>query len=323
MVTSREPDSISVADIETARRRLEGVVPRTPMIRLELDGGKELFLKLECLQPIRAFKIRGAYNALAELSDEEAAAGVYTASAGNMALGLAWAARRRGVKCAVVVPDNAPRAKLDGVARLGAEIVKVTYDQWWDVFVTHRFAPLEPARFIHPVSNLGMIAGNGTCGLEILEDVPDVAAVLVPFGGGGLSCGIAAAIKATRPEVPVFGCEVDTASPLAAAIAQGRPVDVERTPTFVDGIGGRSVLEEMWPPVKRLLDGALVVTLPQIEAAIRLLAARSSIVAEGAGAAGVAAGLKHLDSLGRTVCVVSGGNIDPGVLARILQGEES
>ena len=319
----RAPDSIEIADIEAARRRLEGVVPRTPTVLMELEGGREMWLKLECLQPIRAFKIRGAYNALALLSDDEAAAGVYTASAGNMALGLAWAARRRGVRCAVVVPENAPRAKLDGVARLGAEIVKVEYDQWWDVFVTHRFAPLEPARFIHPVSDLGMIAGNGTAGLEILEDVPGVDAVLVPFGGGGLSCGISAAIKASRPDVPVFGCEVDTAAPLAAAIAEGRPVEVERKPTFVDGIGGKSVLEEMWPPVRRLLDGALVVTLPEVEAAIRLLVARCSIVAEGAGAAAVAAGVSHAASLRRMVCVISGGNIDLGVLARILEGEQA
>src|SRR5690348_11863179 len=154
---AREPDSIEIADVEAARGRLEGVVPRTPMIKLEADGA-DLWLKLECLQPVRSFKIRGAYNALALMGEEETAAGVYTASAGNMALGLAWAARRRGVRCAVVVPDNAPRAKLDGIARLGAEIVKVTYDDWWNVFVTHRFAPLEPARFVHPVSDVGMMA---------------------------------------------------------------------------------------------------------------------------------------------------------------------
>ncbi|HLZ95189.1 MAG TPA: pyridoxal-phosphate dependent enzyme [Candidatus Dormibacteraeota bacterium] len=319
----REPDSISIADVEAARRRLEGVVPRTPMIKLEADCGAELWLKLECLQPVRSFKIRGAYNALALMADDELEAGVYTASAGNMALGLAWAARRRGVSCAVVVPDNAPRAKVNGIARLGAEIVKVTYDQWWEVFVTHRFAPLEPARFVHPVSDVGMMAGNGTLGLEILEDVPDVEAILVPFGGGGLSCGISAAVKATRPELPVFACEVDTAAPLAAALAAGRPVDVDRTPTFVDGIGGRAVLSEMWPVVSRLLAGSLVVHLANVEAAIRLLAARCAIVAEGAGATAVAAGLQHTASLGRMVCVVSGGNIDAGVLARILEGEQA
>jgi threonine dehydratase len=323
MLNTRAPDSITRDDVDAARQRLAGVVPRTPMIRLETDAGAELLLKLECLQPVRSFKVRGAYNALSILADAEVAHGVYTASAGNMAQGLAWSARRRGVRCSVVVPDNAPATKLDGIRRLGAEIVKVPYDEWWEVFATHRFAPLEPARFVHPVSDVGMMAGNGTIGLEILEDVPDVSAVLVPFGGGGLSCGIAAAIQASRPDVQVFGCEVDTAAPLAAAIAAGRPVDIDRTPTFVDGIGGKAVLEEMWPPVKRLLAGSLVSPLSEVEAAIRLLVSRCAIVAEGAGAASVAAGLKHTGSLGRIVCVVSGGNLDADVLARILNGEQT
>ena len=323
MVNTRLPDSIAVADVEAARGRLAGVLTRTPMIRLETDSGAELLLKLELLQPVRSFKVRGAYNALSMLSDAELAHGVYTASAGNMAQGLAWSARRRGVRCSVVVPDNAPATKLDGIRRLGAEIVKVPYDDWWDVFTTHRFGGLEPARFVHPVSDVGMMAGNGTIGLEILEDAPDVSAVLVPFGGGGLSCGIAAAIRASRPEVQVFGCEVDTAAPLAASIAAGRPVEVDRTPTFVDGIGGKAVLEEMWPPVKRLLAGSLVSPLSEVEAAIRLLVARCAVVAEGAGAASVAAGLRHAGLLGRIVCVVSGGNLDPGVLARILSTQQT
>ncbi len=323
MLSTRGPDSITLEDVEAARGRLAGVVPRTPMFRLETDTGVDLLLKLECLQPVRSFKVRGAFNALSILADAELAHGVYTASAGNMAQGLAWSARRRGVRCAVVVPDNAPATKLDGIRRLGAEIVKVPYDDWWQVFATHRFAPLEPARFVHPVSDVGMMAGNGTIGLEILEDVPDVDAVLVPFGGGGLSCGIAAAIRSSRPEVSVFGCEVDTAAPLAASLAAGHPVEVDRTPTFVDGIGGKAVLEEMWPPVKRLLAGSLVSPLSEVEAAIRLLVSRCAIVAEGAGAASVAAGLKHTGSFERIVCVVSGGNLDPGVLARILNGEQA
>jgi threonine dehydratase len=320
---AREPDSISIEDIEAARVRLEGVLPPTPVVRLELDHGRELLLKLECLQPVRSFKVRGAYNALSLIPDADLAHGVYTASAGNMAQGLAWSARRRGVRCTVVVPDNAPETKLAGIRRLGADLVKVPYEEWWDVLVTHRFAALEPMRFVHPVSDVGMIAGNGTIGLELLEQVPDVDAVLVPFGGGGLSCGIAAAVRGSRPGVPVYGCEVETAAPLAAAMAAGRPVEVDRTPTFVDGIGGKSVLDEMWPPAKRLLAGALVVTLPEVEAAIRLLVARCAIVAEGAGAASVAAGVRHGASFRRAVCVVSGGNLDPPVLARILGGDQT
>jgi threonine dehydratase len=322
MVTAaRPPDSITLADVEAARERLAGVVPRSPLIRLEDAGPRELYLKLECLQPIRSFKLRGAYSAISTMSQEELARGVYTASAGNMAQGLAWSARRRGTACTVVVPDNAPQMKLDGIRRLGAEIVVLSYDQWWEVLATHRFAPLEPARFVHPVSDVEVMAGNGTIGLEILEDVPDVNTVLVPFGGGGLSCGIAAAIRAKRPDVRVAGCEVETATPFAAALAAGRPVETPRTATFVDGIGARIMLEEMWAPASRLLAGSLVVSLESVAEAIRLLVERAAIVAEGAAGAAVAAALHHGHALGRTVCVVSGGNIDPGVLARILEDE--
>jgi threonine dehydratase len=315
----REPDSITLEDVVAARRRIEAV-PRTPLIRLEGAGAGDLYLKLENLQPIRSFKLRGADNAMALLSPDELAAGVYTASAGNMAQGLAWAARRRGVRCTVVCPEGAPQTKLDGIQRLGAETVFLPYDQWWEILATHRYAPLEPAHFIHPVSDLGVMAGNGTIGLEILEDLPEVDSVLVPFGGGGLSCGIAAAVRGLRPQAKVYGCEVETAAPLAAAIAAGRAVETRRTPTFVDGIGARTMLVEMWPPASRLLAGSLVVSLEEVAAAIRMLVERSAVVGEGAAGAAVAAGLKGLGGQGRVVCVVSGGNIDPAVLSKILLG---
>ena len=318
MKTVREPDSITVEDVLAARERIAGVVERTPLIPFEgVDG---IHLKLETLQPIRSFKVRGAANALGMLSPNELAAGVYTASAGNMAQGLAWAARKHGVPCSVVVPDGAPQTKLAAVRRLGAEIVSLAYDEWWNVLATHRYAPLEPARFIHPVSDVGVMAGNGTIGLEVLEDAPDVEAVLVPFGGGGLSCGIAAAIRAARPEVRVYGCEVETAAPLRAAFEAGHPVESPRTPTFVDGIGAPIVLAEMWPAARRLLAGSLVVSLAEVQAAIRMLVERAAVVAEGAGGASVAAGMKRLGGDGRVVCVVSGGNIDPAVLSGILSG---
>jgi threonine dehydratase len=316
----REPDSITLDDVLAARDRISGLVSRTPMIRLE-GADPELYLKLETLQPIRSFKLRGAYNALATLSPEELTAGVFTASAGNMAQGLAWAAGQKGIRCSVVVPDGAPKTKLEATERLGAQIVSLPYAEWWDVLATHRYRPLEPARFIHPVSNVDMMAGNGTIGLEIVEDLPDVDAVLVPFGGGGLSCGIAAAIRGIRPEARVYGCEVETATPLRAAIAAGHEVESPRTQTFVDGIGGPTVLREMWPAAHRLLAGSLVVSLSEVAAAIRLLVQRAAVVAEGAGAASVAAGLKRLAGDGRLVCVVSGGNIDQSVLSRILAGE--
>ncbi len=318
MKTVREPDSITAEDVLAARERIAGVVERTPLIPFEgVDG---IHLKLETLQPIRSFKVRGAANALGMLSPDDLVAGVYTASAGNMAQGLAWAARKHGVPCSVVVPDGAPQTKLAAVRRLGAEIVSLAYDDWWNVLATHRYAPLEPARFIHPVSDVGVMAGNGTIGLEVLEDAPGVEAVLVPFGGGGLSCGIAAAIRAARPEVRVYGCEVETAAPLRAAFEAGRPVESPRTPTFVDGIGAPIVLAEMWPAARRLLAGSLVVSLAEVQAAIRMLVERAAVVAEGAGGASVAAGLKRLGGNGRVVCVVSGGNIDPAVLSGILSG---
>ena len=319
MTSQRQPDSISLEDVLAARERLAGV-PRTPMILLEGVTSGGLYLKLENLQPIRSFKLRGASNALALLDPAELAAGVYTASAGNMAQGLAWAARRRDVRCTVVVPDGAPQTKLDGIRRLGADIVSLPYDQWWNVLVTHRYEPLEPAHFIHPVSDVAVMAGNGTIGLEILDDLPEVDTVLVPFGGGGLSCGIAAAIRGQRPEVRVYGCEVETATPLAAALAAGRAVETTRTPTFVDGIGARTVLAEMWPPAQRLLAGALVVSLAEVAAAIAFMIERASVVGEGAAGASVAAGLKGLGGGRRVVCVVSGGNIDPTHIATIAKG---
>jgi threonine dehydratase len=320
-MNGREPDSITLEDVQEARKRLAGIVLRTPLIRLNDGGSGELYLKLENLQPIRSFKVRGAGNALAMLDASELRAGVYTASAGNMAQGVAWNAQRLGVHCTVVVPVGAPRTKLEAIQRLGAETVSLPYDEWWNVLVTHRYAPLAPARFIHPVSDVAVMAGNGTIGLEILEDVPDVDAVLVPFGGGGLSCGIATAIRSHRPEVRVYGCEVDTAAPLAAAFAANGPVQCQRTATFVDGIGGPAVLPEMWLPASRLLAGSLVVSLPEVAAAIRHVIKHAAIVAEGAGGAGVAAGLKGLAGPGRCVAVVSGGNIDADVLATILAGQ--
>jgi threonine dehydratase len=319
----REPDSITLEDVVAARRRLDGAVPRSPLIRLEGAGASDIYLKLENLQPIRSFKLRGAFNAMAVLSDGELAAGVYTASAGNMAQGVAWAARRRGIRCTVVCPDGAPRTKLDGIRRLGAETVSLPYDQWWNILATHRYAPLEPAHFIHPVSDIAVMAGNGTIGLEILEDLPEVDSVLVPFGGGGLSCGIAAGIRGLKPEVRVYGCEVETAAPLAAAIAAGGAVETPRIPTFVDGIGARTMLVEMWPPARRLLAGSLVVSLEEVAAAIRMLVERAAVVGEGAAGASVAAGLKGLGGSGKVVCVVSGGNIDLAVLATILRDEVS
>ncbi len=312
-------DDITIADIRAARNRLAGIAVRTPLVRLDLpDVEADVWLKLENLQPIGSFKLRGAANAMLMAGPARLADGVYTASAGNMAQGVAWSARRLGVPCRVVVPDHAPRTKLDAIARLGGEVVKVPFDQWWQSIVDHRF-PGMPGLFVHPVSDPAVIAGNGTIGLEIVEDLPDVDTVLVPYGGGGLSSGIATAVRALRPGAKVFACEVATAAPLSAALTAGAPCQVEYTRSFVDGIGGKGVLDEMWPLASRLLDGALVASVEQVADAVRLMVERARVVPEGAGAAALAAALAHGVS-GKVVCVVSGGNIDSLTLATILQG---
>jgi threonine dehydratase len=250
---------------------------------------------------------------------EALARGVWTASAGNMAQGLAWEARRRGVRCTVVVPDHAPTAKLAAIERLGATFVKVPFDAWWQILVDRSHPGME-GLFIHPTADRHVVAGNGTIGLEILEDLPDADAVLAPWGGGGLSCGIASALRGGGTGAKVFACEVDTAAPLAASLAAGRPTTTGYTPSFVDGIGGRSVFPEMWSLATSLLAGSLVVSVAEAAAAVRYLAARARVVAEGAGAAPVAAALSGRPPGGKIVCVVSGGNIDAAVLARILGG---
>jgi threonine dehydratase len=300
--------------IERARETIAGRVLRTPLVRLETDdAGLELYLKLECLQPIGSFKLRGAVNAM---SLADVSGGVVTASAGNMAQGVAWAARAAGVPCTVVVPDTAPQTKLDAIARLGARTISVPFEQWWQAMDDHAFAGAE-GLFVHPFDDDDVIAGNGTIGLELLEDLPDVDAVTIPFGGGGLAAGIASALRQLRPEAKLYAAEVETGAPVAASLAAGRATPVEYTPSFVDGISGPTVGERMFELARDLLDGSRVVTLADTAAAIRLLAQRARVVAEGAGASSVAAA-KGLS--GKVVAVVSGGNIDPQKLATILSG---
>jgi threonine dehydratase len=311
----------ALADILAARERLQGVALRTPLVRLPVDEAPaEIWLKLENLQPIGSFKIRGAANALRLAPAPTLAKGVYTASAGNMAQGLAFCARQLGVSCHVVVPDSAPETKLAAIARLGGRVVKVSFDDWWRVLVEHRFEGLD-GLFVHPVSDPAVIAGNGTIGLEILEDLPDVQAIVAPYGGGGLSCGIAAAMRGRGSAVKVWASEVETAAPLSASLAAGSPRPVEVTPSFVDGITSKAVLEEMWSLARDLLAGSLVVSVAEVAGAVRIMAERNRVIAEGAGAVPVAAALAGRAGKGKVVCVVSGGNLDARVLARILDGE--
>ena len=314
-----EPPTLE--EIRTARSRIASAIARTPLVRLNVgEAPSPIYLKLENLQPIGSFKLRGATNAMRLLPRDRLAQGVYTASAGNMAQGVAWSAREMGVPCSVIMPDRAPQTKLAAIERLGAAIVKVPFDRWWQVIVDHEFPGMKGC-FIHPVASSAVIAGNGTIGLEILEELPDVEAILAPFGGGGLTSGIAAAVKALKPDTRVFACEVETAAPLAASLAAGAPRWIDVIPSFVDGIGGRGILEPMWPMVRRLVDGSLTVGVREVADAIRLLVERNQVVAEGAGATPVAAALAGKAPPGKVVCVVSGGNIDPHKLARILEGE--
>ena len=322
----------SLADLRAAHTRAAAHALRTPLVKLPaLPGEREIWLKLECLQPIGSFKIRGATNAIVTAPREALKAGVATASAGNMALGVAWVAKSLGVPCTVVAPDHAPAAKLDQLGRLGATVTPVPFARWWKVLEERRYMGLE-GHFIHPVSDEAVIAGNAGVGLEILQALPDTAAVLVPFGGGGLSTGIALALRALGSKAPVFACEVETAAPLAASLRAGEPTTIEYKPSFVDGIGSGTVLPEMWDLVTGLLAGSMALPLKEIANAIGALATRAHVVAEGAGAAsfagalssgfamGVRGGIAKLPRQGPLVCVISGGNIDVGKLATILDG---
>jgi len=311
---------IPLADIRAARERIADAAIRTPLVRLNADGMPgEIHLKLECLQPIGSFKIRGASNRMALATPAELERGVWTASAGNMAQGVAWNARRLGIPCTVVVPEGAPATKRAAIERLGARIVAIPHDEWFDTFRTRKREGIE-GLFVHAFSDDAVMAGNGTIGLEIIEDLPNVDAVVVPFGGGGLACGIASALHALRPQTKVFAAEVATAAPLAASMRAGEATSIEHVRTFVDGIGGPRVFPEMFALARTLLAGALVSSLDEVASAVRLLVERNHVVAEGAGAASVAAAVAGRAGSGKVVCVVSGGNIDAATLATILDG---
>ncbi|MEO8191643.1 MAG: pyridoxal-phosphate dependent enzyme [Acidobacteriota bacterium] len=312
-------EPVPIDEIRSARERIVDVILRTPLVPFSIDlPDTEIWLKLENLQPIGSFKLRGAANAMRLARPEALHDGVVTASAGNMAQGVAWNARRMGVPCTVIVPDHAPATKLAAIERLGGKIVKLPHERWWKTVVDHGH-PDVPGFFVHPFSDPAVIAGNGTVGLEILEDLPDADAVLVPYGGGGLSCGIALAMSGSGSKAKTFACEVETAAPFAASLAAGRPVQTDYAPSFVDGIGARTLLDEMWPLASSVLAGSLVASVEQIRASVRLLVSRARVVAEGAGATPLAAALAGKAGKGKIVCVVSGGNIDPETLAEILR----
>jgi threonine dehydratase len=311
----------TLEEIEAARDRIAHTIVRTPLVRLQSDGAAaEVFLKLENLQPIGSFKLRGAGNAFALADKDRLAAGVWTASAGNMAQAVAWHARERGLACTVVVPETAPRTKLDAIDRLGAAVVKVPFATWLEVFRTRSYRGMD-GFFVHPFSDPAVMAGNGTIAVELVEDLPDVDAVLVPYGGGGLCCGVSPAMRKLRPGCRIYACEVETAAPLAASLAAGEPVEVAHRPSFVDGIGAPTVFPEMFELARELLHSSIVVNLDDVAGAIRLLVERNHVVAEGAGAAPVAAALSGQAGEGKVACIVSGGNLDSGTLETILAGK--
>jgi threonine dehydratase len=311
----------SLDAIRAARQRIAGIAIRTPLVALaSAPASTRILLKLENLQPIGSFKLRGAASAMTLAGRQALAQGVYTASAGNMAQGVAWCARDFGVRCRVIVPESAPDTKIAAIQRLGGEVIKVPFDDWWRAMVEHGYPGID-GRFIHPFADAAVMAGNGTIGLELLEDEPRVDAVLVPWGGGGLTCGIAAAIRAVAPNVRVYAVELDVAAPLSASFARGEATAIVPTRTWIDGIGGRGVAPEMFALAQSLLAGVLRVSLGQVTAAVRLLAEQNRVIAEGAGGAPVAAALAGVPDATCIACIVSGGNIDSTKLATILRGE--
>ena len=312
---------LTLGDFYEARGMIAGSAIRTPLVLLQApEAPAEIYLKLENLQPIGSFKIRGAANAMAHMSPETLGKGVLTASAGNMAQGVAWRARELGIPCTVVAPDTAPETKIRAIERLGGRVIKVPYEEWWRAFETRVF-PGVNAAFVHAFDDPHVMAGNGTIALEIIEDLPDVDAVVVPWGGGGLTCGIAAAMRELKPECKIYAAEVATAAPLGISMAAGSPQIADYQPSFVDGIGAGTVFPQMLSLAQSLIDGALVAALEEVAAAVRLLAERNRIIAEGAGATAAACALAGLAGHGKVVCIVSGGNIDFDKLTSILSAQ--
>lgn len=319
-MTTLEPvRPIALADIRAARDRIAGIAIRTPLVRLELgSGAPDIRLKLENLQPINAYKLRGAANAVALLSDAERRRGVWTISAGNAGQGVAYAARKAGVPCTVVAIETAPAAKLERMRALGATLVLVSYERAWQA-LDERAYPGVVGTFVHPFDDHNFIAGHGTMGLEILEDAPDTAAIITAIGGGGLITGVASAVKALQPAIRVWGAEPETAAPAALSFERGSPqVFSAWKASFVDGAGGQSLFPRMWERMRPVADGSIVVTLEETKRAMRIMAEKSRVIAEGAGALSLAAALSGKAGPGPIVAVVSGGNIDLQKFAELV-----
>jgi threonine dehydratase len=308
---------VTITEVEEARHNIAAIALRTPLVRYNADAPAELYLKLENLQPIGSFKIRGAANVMALTPREQLARGVLTASAGNMAQGVAFCARRMGIPATIVAPETAPATKIHAVERMGGRVIKVPFAEWWRTFETRSFPGVE-ATFIHAFDDPHVMAGNGTIALELLEDLPDLDAVVIPWGGGGLTCGIASVLRARAPRVKIYAAEIETAAPLAASLAAGEPRTVDYQPSFVDGIGAKLVFPNMFEHARNLLDGSLVVTLQDAAHAMKMVAERNRVILEGASACAVAAALSGRAGSGKVVAIASGGNIDLDKFAQLV-----
>jgi len=311
----------TAAEVDAARANILGVALRTPLWKLNVDvPGANIYLKLENLQPLGSFKIRAAFNAVKCADPASLKDGVVGASAGNFGQGLTWAARRLGAAVTIVSPDSAAQTKTDALEALGAKVIRIAFEDWWQVLLARKFEGASGV-FFHPVAEQPVVAGNATIGEEIFEDLPSVDTVIVPVGGGGLISGIGSVMRRRKPGVRVLAAESEAAQPIAAALAAGKPTRVPHLPSFIDGMGSAIVLDEMWPLIRQTVDGAVCASFDEIAAAIRLLAAKHHVIAEGAGASSLAAAMSGRAGGGNIVCVISGGNIDASRLTPILEGK--
>jgi threonine dehydratase len=321
-------EPIPLEEIRSAKKRIKDFIVRTPLVKLnQEDAPAEIYLKLETLQPIGSFKIRGACNAMRSANPDELQHGVWTMSGGNHGQGVAYSAKRMGLKCTVFMPNIMARTKLEAMERMGAEVRLVDFKNITDQNLAFKKF-LDPETYkdmegylIHPFSDPKVMAGQGTIGIEIIEDLPDVDTVVIPYGGGGLACGIASALRALKPDVKIYGCQPETGASLRASFKEGRAVEVNYEPSFVESAGSGFLFPEMWDLAKRLLDGGLTASLEGTASAIRSMAERNKVIAEGAGAVSVAASLAGKAGVGKVVCIVSGASIDTEKLVKILQGK--
>ncbi len=313
------PERPSLDEMRAAAAGLAGVIARPQLVEYR-GGADRVWVKPEVHQPIGSFKLRGIFHAASRLSDQQRARGLSTVSAGNTAQAVAWAGRYFGVPARSVMPETAPKPKIEAVEALGGEPVLVPRSEVFRYMREHGWEQ-EPYAFIHPWTNRDVMTGHASLGLEILDDMPDVETVFVAVGGGGLLAGVGSAIKAVRPEVRVVAVEPEGCPSFHAALARGEPVDVECN-TICDGVAVPYMTDEMFPLLRELADESVLVAERDVRATIKRLAVANKLIAEGAGALSIAAAAAMpVSERGASVCVLSGGSIDPQLLAAILRDD--